>query len=36
MGSGEDEGKGWRGWIQVPYIVKTFVNVTRYSLLAQQ
>jgi hypothetical protein len=25
-----DKGEWWRGWIQLRYIVSTFVNVTRY------
>jgi hypothetical protein len=35
----EDKGKWWRGWIQVWhiwYMVRTFVNATRYPHPAQQ
>jgi hypothetical protein len=28
MGGGEGEGEWWRVWIQVWYIVRTFINVT--------
>jgi hypothetical protein len=29
-GGGGDKGEWWRGWIQLLYIVRTFVNVTLY------
>jgi hypothetical protein len=35
MGGGESKGERWRGWIQLWYIVKTFVNVTVYPYPAQ-
>jgi hypothetical protein len=31
LGMGEDKGEWWKGWIQLWYIIRTFVNVTMYS-----
>jgi hypothetical protein len=28
---GGDKGESWRGWVQLWYIVRYFVNVTMYS-----
>jgi hypothetical protein len=30
MGGEEHKGDWWKGWIQLWYIIKTFVNVTMY------
>jgi hypothetical protein len=30
MGGGGDKGEWWREWIQLWYILRTFVNVTMY------
>jgi hypothetical protein len=30
MGEEGDKGEWWKGWIQLWYIVKTFVNITMY------
>jgi hypothetical protein len=30
MKGGRDKGEWWKGWIQLSYIVRTFVNATMY------
>jgi hypothetical protein len=35
VGRSGDKGEWWREWIQIGYIIRTFVNATMHSRSAQ-